>query len=154
MFEYFKDTEIDLSEYLKSNNIKLRGIQPTKTTMKELLSFSNIIDNINPEWLYEYVIKDEYRVDLLSNKIYNDEQYWWIILLINGIENPFKWVLNPSMLDLLCEELYNTNAQNFSSKEVVFQLVNEWNDKQRNIFLLKSSALIEFKKLIKDSLGR
>jgi hypothetical protein len=50
------------------------------------------------------------RPDLLSLKLYNDMQYWWLILKVNTIDDPWndmtpeKVIMVPSLLDI--EDFY------------------------------------------------
>lgn len=38
----------------------------------------------------EYTVKVGDRIDHLAAKFFNDDQYWWVIALANGINYPFS----------------------------------------------------------------
>lgn len=78
----------------------------TKTTdkfdMAKFLDFSNdgVFDVLNSFMLYQiprlpevgiYTVrtKEENRPDLLSHILYQDTQYWWVIMWYNSILNPY-----------------------------------------------------------------
>jgi len=151
MFEYLKDTELDLSDYTKQNNIKLSNIQPVKVTLKELLNFGDFDKIINPDWLFDYVITDEYRVDYLSKKIYDDESYWWAILLVNKIDNPLDLPMEPEKMNEFAISIFNNgnNDYGYASLDIVYQLLDEWNNKKRNIKVVGKSNILDFKRAIK-----
>ena len=50
--------------------------------------------------VYTVVSGDVDRPDLISYKHYNDVNYYWAILLVNGISNPFEQLLVGSVLKI------------------------------------------------------
>lgn len=46
----------------------------------------NLLENVRT---VEYTIKVGDRIDHLAAKFFNDDQYWWVIALANGIAYPF-----------------------------------------------------------------
>jgi hypothetical protein len=46
------------------------------------------IDLLRDDAFVEYSWQLGDRLDRLANKYYNDDQYWWIIALVNGINYP------------------------------------------------------------------
>ena len=39
---------------------------------------------------YAVPMGDEYRLDIISNRLYNTAFFWWVIAVVNNIRNPFK----------------------------------------------------------------
>jgi len=58
--------------------------------------FFNEINNLSPDG-YWYVTGNEGRPDILSHIIYNDTQYWWLLLMYNGIMYPW-WIPTSTIL--------------------------------------------------------
>lgn len=63
------------------------------TTIVNSTVFDNIIKNI--ETVYEYevgFIPDgyEHRPDLISNLFYGTPNNWWLLMLVNNINDPFE----------------------------------------------------------------
>lgn len=46
----------------------------------------NLLDGVKT---FEYVYKRGDRMDHLAARFFNEEQYWWVIALVNGIIYPF-----------------------------------------------------------------
>ena len=64
--------------------------------------FFNEINNIPPAG-YWYVVIDEGRPDIISNTIYDDTQYWWLLLMFNGIVYPW-WITTGDILSYPSED--------------------------------------------------
>lgn len=66
------------------------------TTILNSKKFDYIIENL--EDFYEYdigivPIGYEHRLDLISNVFYNTPKNWWLLMLVNNIEDPFEGFL-------------------------------------------------------------
>ena len=86
-FDYFDDVTIDLTDYNDENNIEYTNIQPIIVTMQSLYKFINSTDlSKYDEYCYDYNLGDYERPDLLSRKLYNTTDFWWVNLLLNNNE--------------------------------------------------------------------
>ena len=46
--------------------------------------------------------------DLISKRVYGTERYWWIICLINGIQNPFTGIVEGEIFEIPnVRDIYN-----------------------------------------------
>ncbi len=59
---------------------------PTTTSSRGLQSL-NLLEGVRT---VEYTVKVGDRIDHLAAKFFNDDQYWWVIALSNGINYPFS----------------------------------------------------------------
>ena len=58
-----------------------------------LAVFDSLVENIETAFEYQvgYIPAGvEHRPDLISNIFYNTPSYWWVIMLVNGINDPFE----------------------------------------------------------------
>ena len=89
-----------------------RTIFFNKTTVngvEELDSLDSALSQFKMKYKPAYYMitgEDIYRPDLISFKLYKTKEYWWVLLLINGIMNPFndmyvgQVIKVPSMFDI------------------------------------------------------
>jgi hypothetical protein len=81
--------------------------------------------------------------DKLSLRIYDNPNYWWLILLINRIENPFTFNMSPRMIAIVANYLFRTQGK--YTEETYFDLVNEHNyNKKKSISYIKKQYLNDF----------
>jgi len=52
-------------------------------------SFLNVLKTLEPRGEF-IVTKDSQRIDIISQRIYGDTKYWWILLEFNGIVDQFS----------------------------------------------------------------
>ena len=60
--------------------------------IKELDLLDNDLSNFIPSYpvsLYQVTQNDLLSPDLISYKAYGTSDFWWVIMLINGLDNPF-----------------------------------------------------------------
>ena len=67
------------------NIVTIRGIQEYDFLQNNL---SNFVMNY-PVTYYRVVSEDVGRLDLISFKVYNTVDYWWLIGYVNSVENVF-----------------------------------------------------------------
>ena len=69
--------------------VKHRGV--TTTTIVNTPKFDSMIGNLDTAYKYEvgYVPAGyEHRPDLISNVFYGSPKNWWLLMLVNGINDP------------------------------------------------------------------
>ena len=50
---------------------------------------------------YYRIMGDEVgQPDLISHRVYRTERYWWLICLVNQIENPFEDIIEGEILEI------------------------------------------------------
>jgi len=55
---------------------------------------------------------DTLRIDMISDKCYDDVNFWWIILLVNGLDDPFTDLKEGDLLVIPNKlDIYNFQKQ-------------------------------------------
>lgn len=137
--DQFVDMEIDLTKYLESIPVTsekyiLSNKQPVITTVKNLFSKFEIVYNFknNINATVSYVINDGDLLEIVSYKMYNDVQYWWVIAILNDIKEPFKdWPLSQEEVITISKYLYE-NERKYSYKTYL-DFITEKNEAKRTI---------------------
>lgn len=81
---------------LSPYNIGVTEISHKGTTVTSYLNNANFdafYENIDKTFKYDvgYVPNGfEHRPDLISNVFYNTPAYWWLLMLVNNITDPFE----------------------------------------------------------------
>lgn len=140
-FDIFKDVEIDLTNLLKdsSNNYYIEtfsNFQPIKITLKSLFEKINISDlyKNNITFFKEYNINEYETPFTISYKIFNKIDYWWLICLLNNIEDlEVDWVLEDEILDDISSYLEENIG--FYPKEVYYKFLFNENEMKRKIII-------------------
>jgi hypothetical protein len=100
-----------LFDYLPSttyNNIKGVNILREAVVVQQYLN--------NYRTFYAYTVKDGERPDIIAYKEYADPTLDWVILLLNGIVDPYKdWVLDTNQFKSYLEAKYNLPTFKLSS---------------------------------------
>jgi len=140
--DIYKDVRIDISKICKDVGIKLNtSLQKYKDiNLKQLQNKLNIDDL--PDEFFDYTTVNENSLDKLSNRLYNNSTYWWIILLVNDINNPFCFNMTPRLMTIIANYLYRFEGK--YTENIYFDLINEYNDKQKEIKYIKKSFLNDF----------
>ena len=85
----------------------------------------------------------ENSLDKLSLRLYDNSNYWWIILLVNKIRNPFAFNLSPRMIAIVANYLFVNEGK--YTEDTYFDLVNEYNYKnKKKISYVKKQFLNDF----------
>jgi len=74
---------------LDSQQVRHRGV--LTTTIVNTPKFDSLIMNLDTAYDYEvgYVPRGyEHRPDLISNVFYGSPKNWWLLMLVNGINDP------------------------------------------------------------------
>jgi hypothetical protein len=79
----------------------------------------------NTHLFYQYIIEDDDRVDLVANKLYDDYNLDWFILLVNGIfDSTFEWPMNYELFTSYLEKKYGSfeaSTQQMHHYEYIYQ---------------------------------
>jgi len=81
-------------------SLDVNTVSHRKTKITTILNtpvFDNMVENLDTA--YEYTVGYvpngyEHRPDLISNTFYGTPKYWWLLLLVNGISDPFEGFLH------------------------------------------------------------
>lgn len=68
-----------------------------KILMTNILKRVNVIDKVKNDSrvFFDYVIKDEERPDIVAHKAYGDTEYYFLVLLVNDIHDPYsQWPMS------------------------------------------------------------
>ena len=80
------------SRYTVYGKVTHRKNGRTTTTSVGSPSFDDLLTNVSNSFkskIGKIPIGFEHRPDLISNLFYDTPEYWWLILLVNGIADPF-----------------------------------------------------------------
>jgi hypothetical protein len=140
--DLYKDINIDISKICKDTDIKLNtSLQKYKDiNIKQL--FSNLKFDDLPDEYYNYTTVKESSLNKLSDRLYGNSTYWWIILLVNKIDNPICFNMSPRMITILANYLYRYEGK--YTEDVYFDLINEYNETKKEIRYIKKDHLNEF----------
>ena len=150
-FDQFLDTEVDLTKYLErfsssDNPIDFSNAQPVVTNLKNIFEQVKIADEFIRNNLvgYEpYEISDGERIEVVSNKVYETIEFWWIIALFNDIQNLFvEWPMSNDQLTILAKKL--VVEEGIYPYETYFKILFEKNEAKRKINLLKQGYIGNF----------
>jgi len=100
---------------LPTDYSKLFDIHTDSNGLGFLNLYDSIIigDNINPDFYSDYYFSDGDDFYSLANKFYENHRLWWIILLVNRIDNPFEFtgglikIPNQSLINIILDALNN-----------------------------------------------
>lgn len=94
-------------------------------------SFDRFYKNIESKYtLKEYTITNSPRPELLSYKLYGTTEYYWVLLMVNEIYDPFyDWILS----DEAVHEYSNQKYQHVGGANKVAYHVNEAGEKYWNV---------------------
>jgi hypothetical protein len=148
-FDQYFQMEVDLSSFLvnfstEEYDLRFSNDQPVVTSLPNLFDVYQInLDiaandtNFNP-----YIISDGDRPDNLSYTVYGTVEFWWLILLVNGIRDPFRgWPLTQDQLNGLVDDRYNTEGT--YTWQTYYDMLFAENELKRNIMLPTQSALYD-----------
>lgn len=127
-------------------------INNKKYIIKNIFNIDKIYKNIkkfdNPKYYFFYTISDGEKWESIAYKVYNDINSFWILILLNGIEDVYYDFI------LTYEELVKAtlfkDEQNMSSQSS-FDEAMDINDTKRQIKVLKPEYLQEFINSIKEN---
>jgi hypothetical protein len=136
-----------------------------------LLRRSNFIDSVkdNTSVYFLYDIKESDRPEIIADKIYGSTEYFWIILLLNDILNPFDWYMSQITLQQYVDKKYNNSSaihhyedskgfdvnSDFVGATPVSNFVYEYriNEKKKTIKLLDPKYLLDIQKELEENLS-
>ncbi len=75
---------------------KYPTITYNKLQMKNLMLKANLISDVFSKFevFYPYIVEDNERADTISYDYYGSSDYWWVVLMSNGIVDPYHdWPL-------------------------------------------------------------
>jgi hypothetical protein len=96
-------------------------VQYNNITAVNILSEAEIMQSYlqNINLFYKYLIRDGERPDTVAYKEYGDSSLDWVILLANGIVDPYKdWPMEYSQFVRYLEDKYNTAAEKLASPSI------------------------------------
>lgn len=156
-FDLLKTYEIDFTDYLDEEDIKFDYYQNKKITLPELSNVKDWNSVIQEEWLDDYIVPRDSRIDKVANNLYRNPNYWWVILLVNEINNPFDWILSDQDILELADELYNNDVldsngdgQGYYNLRTYQDLLYDYYNKKRQIKIIKPDYITNYIKALKD----
>jgi len=72
-----------------------------------------------------YTIRDDDSIESLSNKLYNTTMYYWTLLVVNNIINPYtEWSMPQTVLEKFTEKKYKNGIQIQKKDKTYYTLSN------------------------------
>lgn len=148
--DLYQDVNLDITKIAKDTGTKLNNTLQSYQNIP-LKQLFNVIDMSQfPADYFEYTDVIENSLDKVSERLYQNPNYWWLILLVNNIKNPFEFNMSPRIIGILANYLYRTEEK--YTEETYFDLLNEYNDsKKKNIKYIKQQYLNDFFRKVLES---
>jgi hypothetical protein len=138
----YDDIKIDVTEICRNTGTVLNtNLQSYRDVPLKQLAKKFNFDQI-PDEYFDTTVVTENTLDKLSLRLYDNPYWWWLILLVNRIDNPFVFNMSPRLVSVAAGWLYRYEGT--YTEETYFDLVNEYVQKQRTIRYVKKSFLTDF----------
>ena len=93
----------------KTYTLRLTDITERAKIAERLNQFTSV--------MYDYMIKEEQRPDLVAQIVYGDVRYTWLVLLINNIMTLYDWPLtNEEFVSYIISKYGSLNAAHTGTK--------------------------------------
>ena len=120
---------------LETIEYKLNGQQKEIKNLFNKLYLQNLRTEENPEFFQDYIVKQNETPEDVSYKMYGTTDYWWIICMINGVEDVFyDWLMNIEDVRNYSQEMKKDYP---NDKRYDLEVLLEENDTKRFIRVLK-----------------
>ncbi len=157
--DQLKETTIDLTDYLtrlSTNNdtsIKFSNLQPVKVTVKNIFQQSSLVSDFKEQGaaFTTHALQDGELPEDVSMNYYETEDYWWIVCLFNGINDPLRdWLLTEEQLQYICN-IYTSIEDKYSYKGY-YKLLFDWNESRRKIEVMANYQLPDLIFLLRNAM--
>jgi len=133
----------------KFETIEFNGIKT-----KNIINFYDVM-NIEEkgEFFFEYNIQGNENLDMISYKVYNDPSYYWIIIVLNKIQDPlFDLPLSERELSKYTK-FFIDNSEEYTAEDYyrVYKMLEERNNEKRKIKLVRPEKLSTFLTMFKEA---
>ncbi len=149
--DQLKDTTIDFEDYLEefsttAYQITFNNNQAVLATAKNIFEKYTLIKDFQESIggsFTTYNIQEGELPEDVSFKFYQTIDFWWAILLFNGINNPFTdWPVNEEQIVYLVETF--ERIENKFSSDGYYRMIFERNEDLRAIKILNRTHLDRF----------
>jgi hypothetical protein len=133
-------------EYLPKDFYRLTD-KPTLDVITNITSRVTFDKSLktNSSSYYEYIVSDGETPEIIADKIYNNSNRHWIILLMNNIVNPqFDWPLSDKALNKYIEVKYEQQANGAPVINWTKTNVKSYYRTERRINTLTNSSKFEY----------
>lgn len=134
--------KIEYFDYLDTivlNNVSIKDIYQRLNFIYEQL-------NANEDLLLEYRLKDYERPEDLAFRYYGDKRYYWILLLVNGMQDYFyDWLLTYEDLKALSTKYWSEGITlGCADVNAILEYLVEKNEEKRIIKFLNPKYFGDF----------
>lgn len=136
---YLKLLTLDVSKFNDDNNIEYSNVQLIQFELNTLYNFMNYDFDLLEDFYEDYTLDDNDRPDLLAKRLYEDENLWWVILVINKISY-YDLPLTDEKLYELATYLFETEYK-YSSIAIYYEVLKEINEAKRKIKIIQPQNL-------------
>ncbi len=99
-FQYFPHMAYEFRNDTGSFKLDMTNITTRFVVMEQLKNHVTV--------LYDYVIQDGERPDVVANKLYGSPDHMWIVLLVNNIMSLYDWPLTTTEFNRYIVEKYGS----------------------------------------------
>jgi hypothetical protein len=137
-FDYFPKIKYDISQTDRKNYDLI-------TDVFFRFKFIDKIKRMKVAYL-PYIVKDGETPEIIADKMYNDPQAHWVILLINDIVDPHtQWYMDAVTFDNYIRKKYGSVAQAYNTvhhyEKLTSTRVVGYRDDRRNVFTNTTSQI-------------
>ena len=108
-----------ISKSRYENIFKIYTTQNNQYYYNLLQSIYIAVDRIDPRALYQYTVKQNLPWSIISFNVYGTIDLWWLIALVNQINNPIRSldagtvlnIIRPEYLNKVLDEINNAISQ-------------------------------------------
>ncbi len=145
-----KDTTIDFTAYLEyfsddTYTLEFSNSQPAIATLVNLFEKYTVIEDFkdkNASFTIHNIQEGELPEDVAID-YYGSEDFWWVILLFNDIQNPLtEWPLTVEQIQYLVD-VY-VEKENRYTYDAYYNLIFDWNENKRRVEVLTNDQLAAF----------
>jgi len=148
MFDLLKNNYLDLKQDFLDQGILLSYLQPYNT---EIASFV-FIDKLKlvdyEDYLIDYKVDNEVDAEGLSLLLYGDKQYYWVILYVNRIDNPYLFNMPSNVANTVITYLKETYSNISTDNQFWHDLVYDYIVRKRQIKIIDPKFLQNYIALI------
>lgn len=105
------------------------------------------------DFFYEYKIEGSKNVDTISYEIYEDPSFYWLIIMINNIQDVFfDLPLSENELRLIAKEKVEQDGVGMDKFYSYYKELEEENNEKRIILAVRPEYLNRFLTLLEDAI--
>ena len=141
--DLFDDVKINITDICRETGTTLNTNLQSYEDIPIKQLFSRVRFNLFSDDYFDYTEIVENSMDKVSERLYDNPNCWWLILLVNGVRNPFAFNMSPRMISIVANYLFRVEQK--YTEDTYYDLVNEYNQNRRKkVKFIKKDHLNDF----------